>query len=113
MSPAAGAFIAAKRLSDKRDKREKTYSAAYWFSVSVSGVCCCWTANHPGPHPRKDLREPQGALQIPPLRFASIGMTRGERLLFGRVATWMGGVRSGYSAKTADLSTTLSQVIAA
>jgi hypothetical protein len=71
-------------------------------------------------------------------------MTRGERLLFGRVATWMGGVwsgyaktadpyaslrsgevtfrksgdldggvSSGYSAKTAGLSTTLSQVIAA
>jgi hypothetical protein len=34
-------------------------------------------------------------------------MTRGERLLFGRVATWMGGVRSGYSAKTADPSTSL------
>ena len=26
----------------------------------------------------KDLREPQGAPQIPPLRFASAGMTRGE-----------------------------------
>jgi hypothetical protein len=25
--------------------------------------------------PRKDLREPQGALQIPPLRFAPVGMT--------------------------------------
>jgi len=28
-------------------------------------------------------------LQIPPLRYASVGMTRGEWLLFGRVATWM------------------------
>jgi hypothetical protein len=33
---------------------------------------------HPGLLPRKDLREPQGALQIPPLRFATVGMTRGE-----------------------------------
>ena len=33
---------------------------------------------HPGLLPRKDLREPQGALQIPPLRFASVGITRGE-----------------------------------
>jgi hypothetical protein len=34
--------------------------------------------SHPGPLPRKDLREPQGALQIPPLRYATVGMTRGE-----------------------------------
>jgi hypothetical protein len=34
----------------------------------------------------------KGALQIPPLRYASVGMTRGEQLLFGRVATWMDGV---------------------
>jgi hypothetical protein len=32
--------------------------------------------------PRKDLREPEGALQIPPLRFASVGMTRGEGWLW-------------------------------
>ena len=31
-----------------------------------------------GSLPRKDLREPQGALQIPPLRCASLGMTKGE-----------------------------------
>jgi hypothetical protein len=31
--------------------------------------------------PRKDLREPQGAPQIPPLRYAPVGMTRGERWL--------------------------------
>jgi hypothetical protein len=31
-----------------------------------------------GTLPRKDGREPQGALQIPPLRFAPVGMTRGE-----------------------------------
>jgi hypothetical protein len=36
---------------------------------------------HLGALPRKDLREPQGALQIPPLRYASVGMTRGEGLL--------------------------------
>jgi hypothetical protein len=36
----------------------------------------------------------KGALQIPPLRYASVGMTRVERLLFGRVATWMEGVRN-------------------
>jgi hypothetical protein len=41
-------------------------------------------------------------LQIPPLRCAPVGMTRGERLLFGRSATWMEGVRSGYSTATAD-----------
>jgi hypothetical protein len=29
-------------------------------------------------------------------------MTRGERLLTGRVATRMDGVKSSYSAKTAD-----------
>jgi hypothetical protein len=32
---------------------------------------------HPGLAPRKDLREPQCALQIPPLRYATVGMTRG------------------------------------
>jgi hypothetical protein len=31
---------------------------------------------HPGLAPRKDLREPQCALQIPPLRYATVGMTR-------------------------------------
>ena len=46
-------------------------------------------------------------LQIPPLRYAPVGMTRGRRLLFGRVATWMDGVKSGYSAATADPSTAL------
>src|SRR6202453_3459063 len=34
--------------------------------------------------------------------FASVGMTRGERVLFGRVATWMDGIQCGYSAATAD-----------
>jgi hypothetical protein len=34
-------------------------------------------------------------------------MTRGGRLLFESVATWMDGVQSSYSAKTADPSTTL------
>jgi hypothetical protein len=33
---------------------------------------------HLGALPRKALREPQGALQIPPLRYATVGMTRGE-----------------------------------
>jgi hypothetical protein len=46
-------------------------------------------------------------LQIPPLRYAPVGMTRGGRLLFGRVATRMDGVKSGYSATTADPSTAL------
>jgi hypothetical protein len=49
----------------------------------------------------------RGALQIPPLRFASVGMTRGGRLLLARLATWMDGIRSGYAARTADPSTTL------
>jgi hypothetical protein len=39
--------------------------------------------------PRKVWREPQGALQIPPLRFATVGMTRRGRLLSGRIATRM------------------------
>jgi hypothetical protein len=34
-------------------------------------------------------------------------MTRGGLLLSGRVATWMDGVKSGYSAKTADPSIAL------
>jgi hypothetical protein len=38
-------FHAGKKLSEKRDKREKTYSSGYSFSVSVSAVCYCWTAN--------------------------------------------------------------------
>jgi hypothetical protein len=61
----------------------------------------------PGSLARKDLRDPQGALQIPPLRFASVGMTRGGRLLLARLATWMDGIRSGYAARTADPSTAL------
>jgi hypothetical protein len=39
--------------------------------------------------PRKDWSAPQGALQIPPLRFATVGMTRRGRLLSGRIATRM------------------------
>jgi hypothetical protein len=39
---------------------------------------------------------------LPPLRFASVGMTRGRRLLFGRFAIWMDRVTNGYFAKTAD-----------
>ncbi len=48
-------------------------------------------------------------LQIPPLRSsgAPVGMTRVGRLRSGRIATRMDGVRSGYSAKTADPSTAL------
>jgi hypothetical protein len=46
-------------------------------------------------------------LQIPPLRFAPVGMTRGEWLLTARMATWMEGIRCGYAAATADPSTTL------
>ena len=61
----------------------------------------------PGSLPRKDLRDPQGAPQIPPLRFASVGMTRGGPLLLARLATWMDGIRSGYAARTADPSTAL------
>ena len=34
-------------------------------------------------------------------------MTREGLLFCGRVATWMDGVESGYSAKTADASTAL------
>ena len=51
----------------------------------------------PGSHPRKDLREPEGALQIPPLRFASVGMTRGGWLLFGWLATGMDRVTTATS----------------
>jgi hypothetical protein len=48
-------------------------------------------------------------LQIPPLRSfgAPVGMTRIVQLLSGRVASWTDGVKSGYSAKTADPSTAL------
>ena len=41
------------------------------------------------------------------LRYATVGMTRGGRLLSGRMAPWMDGVNSGYSATTADHSTSL------
>src|SRR5271155_3256560 len=48
-------------------------------------------------------------LQIPPLRScgAPVGMTRGGQVLSEKMATRMDGVKSGYSAKTADPSTTL------
>ena len=55
----------------------------------------------------QDLREPQGALQIPPLRYAPVGMTRGGRLLLERAATWMARVTNRYFAKTAGPSTSL------
>jgi hypothetical protein len=35
------------------------------------------------------LREPQGALRIPPLRFAPVGMTRVEGWLQVGVGEWM------------------------
>jgi hypothetical protein len=56
------------------------------------------TTNLPSDH--KSSRR----LQIPPLRScgAPVGMTRVGRLRSGRIATRMDGVRSGYSAKTAD-----------
>jgi hypothetical protein len=41
--------------------------------VAEVGVLEGW-----GRRRRKNLREPQGALQIPPLRCAPVGMTRGE-----------------------------------
>jgi hypothetical protein len=58
-----------------------------------------------GPKQRPRDQQPQ----VPPLRScgALVGMTRGGRLLFESVATWMDGVQSSYSAKTADPSTTL------
>jgi hypothetical protein len=50
----------------------------------------------------------EGKPQAPLRSFgAPVGMTSGEGLLLGRVATWMDGVESGYSAKTADPSATL------
>src|ERR1700678_2700301 len=42
----------------------------------------------PGALPGKDLREPQGALQIPPLRYATVGMTREEWWLTAWFAGW-------------------------
>src|SRR5277367_4533183 len=50
-----------------------------------------------------------GRLQIPPLRScgAPVGMTRGGQVLSETMATRMDGVKSGYSAKTADPSTAL------
>jgi len=62
------------------------------------------------PFPREDLREPEGALQIPPLRCAPVGMTRGERLRFGRLATWMERLTNLYFATTADPSTRCASV---
>ena len=46
---------------------------------------------HLGALPRKDLREPQGALQIPPLRYG-----RDDK---GRGVTQVGVVRDGFSKK--------------
>jgi len=53
---------------------------------------------------RLDGRSTPRRLQIPPLRScgAPVGMTRVGRLRSGRIATRIDGVRSGYSAKTAD-----------
>jgi len=49
--------------------------------------------------------EPKSALVVaaettagPSTRFASVGMTRGEGLRFGRLATWMDRVTNGYIA---------------
>jgi hypothetical protein len=56
------------------------------------------------------LREPRGALQIAPLRYAPVGMTREGQLLSGSAATWMDRIRSGYSAKAADPSIALRSV---
>jgi hypothetical protein len=50
---------------------------------------------------------PEKRLQIPPLRYAPVGMTRGEGFLSGRAASRMDRVGSDYSAKTADPSTAL------
>jgi hypothetical protein len=46
-------------------------------------------------------------LRIPPLRScgAPVGMTRGEWLPTGRMATWMERIRNGYSAKDCVLQT--------
>jgi hypothetical protein len=46
-------------------------------------------------------------LQIPPLRFASVGMTRGGWLLFGKVCDSDGQTYERYSANNAGPSTTL------
>jgi len=48
----------------------------------------------------KEERFPPRRLQIPALR--SGRDDKGRRLLSGKVATWMDGVRSGYYAKIAD-----------
>ena len=34
---------------------------------------------------RKNSGEPKGALQIPPLRFAPVGMTKGRAVLSGKI----------------------------
>jgi hypothetical protein len=48
--------------------------------------------------------------QVPPLRFAPVGMTREGRLLFGRLTTGMDRVTNRYFAKTADPSTALPRI---
>jgi hypothetical protein len=48
---------------------------------------------------RKNSGKPKGALQIPPLRFASVGMTKGRVVLPGKIGQWLNG--------TADPSTAL------
>ena len=42
------------------------------------GECLTWRGSSSGSLLRGDLREPKGALQIPPLRFAPVGMTKGR-----------------------------------
>jgi hypothetical protein len=37
---------------------------------------------------------PQGAPQIPPLRYASVGMTKGRVVCFRKISRWMRGPRS-------------------
>jgi hypothetical protein len=51
---------------------------------------------------RLDGRSTPRRLQIPPLRSCGAPVDKGRAVTFRKIATRMDGVRSGYSAKTAD-----------
>jgi hypothetical protein len=51
-------------LEKVEPKAESTWRLGWGYGLDSEGMV------HPGPHPGKDLREPQGAPLIAPLRYA-------------------------------------------
>jgi hypothetical protein len=78
-----------RKLFQSPEGAAETAELSKLVGCSILLVDCVGQLVCSGSLPRKDLREPQGALQIPPLRYATVGMTRGERgAQVGVVAGW-------------------------